>query len=91
MPILWDEPFGIVMAEAMACGTPVLGLARGAVPEVVEHGVTGFVLDRVEALAEAVCRLDKHHRLASRNRVERLYSANAVTEGYLSVYESLTT
>ena len=53
MPILWEEPFGIVMAEAMACGTPVLGLARGAVPEVIEHEVTGFVADHVDGLVAA--------------------------------------
>jgi glycosyltransferase involved in cell wall biosynthesis len=54
MPILWEEPFGIVMAEALACGTPVLGLRRGAVPEVVESDVTGFVRDTVDELVEAV-------------------------------------
>ena len=53
MPILWDEPFGIVMAEAMACGTPIIGLRRGAVPEVVEDGVTGFVADDVDGLVAA--------------------------------------
>ena len=50
MPILWEEPFGIVMAEAMACGTPVIGFRRGAVPEVVDHGVTGFVVDHVDEM-----------------------------------------
>ena len=54
MPILWEEPFGIVMAEAMACGTPVIGFSRGAVPEVVEHGVTGFVADDIDGLVAAV-------------------------------------
>ncbi|MCP9849782.1 glycosyltransferase [Cyanobium sp. Morenito 9A2] len=86
MPILWEEPFGIVMAEAMACGTPVLGFARGVVPEVVEHGVSGFVVEGVEALAEAVGRLELRHRRASRGRVERLYAAEAVADGYLKVY-----
>jgi len=86
MPILWEEPFGIVMTEAMACGTPVLGFGRGAVPEVVEHGVSGFVVEGVEALTEAVGRLEPRHRQASRERVERLFSAEAVAEGYLSVY-----
>ena len=58
MPVLWDEPFGIVMAEAMACGTPVIGFRRGAVPEVVEHGVTGFVVDSVEEMVAAVQQMD---------------------------------
>ncbi|MFS6828166.1 glycosyltransferase family 4 protein [Cyanobium sp. ATX 6F1] len=86
MPILWDEPFGIVMAEAMACGTPVLGFPRGSVPEVVEHGVCGFVLEGVEALSEAVGQLEPRHRQASRERVEQFYSAEAVAQGYLDVY-----
>ena len=62
MPILWDEPFGIVMAEAMACGTPVIGMARGAVPEVVQNEVTGFVADRLDELVEAVGRLPEINR-----------------------------
>lgn len=89
MPILWDEPFGIVMAEALACGTPVLGLRRGAVPEVVEHGVTGFVTDTLDELIEAAGRLPGLDRAASRARAERLYSAEVVADGYLKVYRDL--
>lgn len=89
MPILWDEPFGIVMAEAMACGTPVLGLARGAVPEVIEHGVTGFVSEDVDGLVGAVAQLDEIDRAACRVRVERLFSDAAVTEAYLAVYRDM--
>jgi glycosyltransferase involved in cell wall biosynthesis len=89
MPILWEEPFGIVMAEAMACGTPVLGLARGAVPEVIEHGVTGFVSDDLDALVGAVDRLGEIDRAACRARVERLFSDAAVTEAYLAVYRDM--
>ena len=74
MPILWDEPFGIVMAEAMACGTPVLGFARGAVPEVVEHGVTGFVANDIDGLVAAVGQLGEIDRAACRARVEWLFS-----------------
>lgn len=89
MPILWEEPFGIVMAEAMACGTPVIGLARGAVPEVVEHGVTGFVVGTVDEMISAVDRVGAISRDAARARVERLYSGSAVTDGYLRIYEDL--
>lgn len=89
MPISWDEPFGIVMAEAMACGTPVIGMRRGAVPEVVEHGVTGFVGDTVDELVAAVSSLASIDRKACRNRVESLYSADAVADGYLRVYEAM--
>jgi glycosyltransferase involved in cell wall biosynthesis len=89
MPILWDEPFGIVMAEAMACGTPVLGLSRGAVPEVVEHGVTGFVADNVGALVQAAGRLQEINRAACRDRVERFYSDSSVVDAYLAVYSEM--
>jgi glycosyltransferase involved in cell wall biosynthesis len=89
MPILWEEPFGIVMAEAMACGTPVLGLARGSVPEVVEHGVTGFVSDDVDGLVAAVRKLETISRDACRARAERLFSDTAVVENYLAVYREM--
>ena len=57
MPIEWEEPFGIVMAEAFACGTPVIGFARGSVPEVVREGVNGFVVNTVDDAVRAVARL----------------------------------
>ncbi|MFN0219998.1 MAG: glycosyltransferase family 4 protein [Hyphomicrobium sp.] len=86
MPILWEEPFGIVMIEAMACGTPVIGLRRGAVPEVVAHGVTGFVVDTDDEMAEAIAKLPAIHRAACRQRVATHYSDDAMTEAYLSLY-----
>jgi glycosyltransferase involved in cell wall biosynthesis len=86
MPIQWEEPFGIVMAEAMACGTPVLGLAHGAVPEVVADGVTGFVRGSVDELVEAAGRIGELNRLACRQRVEALFSDRTVVDGYLAVY-----
>lgn len=89
MPILWEEPFGIVMAEALACGTPVLGLRRGAVPEVVEDGVTGFVRDDAAQLAEAVGQLHRLDRQASRQRAERLYSDHVLVDNYLAVYRQM--
>lgn len=89
MPILWEEPFGIVMAEAMACGTPVLGLARGAVPEVVEDGVTGFVRETLDELTDCVARVPALRRRESRLRVEQHYSAEAVGDGYLRIYTDM--
>lgn len=86
MPILWEEPFGIVMAEAMACGTPVLGLRRGAVPEVVEDGVTGFVADELDGLIRAVGRLATLDRAACRASVENIYSDHAVVNAYVEEY-----
>ncbi len=89
MPILWEEPFGIVMAEAMACGTPVIGFRRGAVPEVVDDGITGFVRDKLDELIECVMSLSTIERAACRERVEKLYSADRVTESYLRVYRKM--
>jgi glycosyltransferase involved in cell wall biosynthesis len=89
MPILWEEPFGIVMAEAMACGTPVLGLRRGAVPEIVHNAVTGFVVDTVDELTTAIERVPVIDRAACRARVEQLYSEAAVTEGYIKIYRQM--
>jgi glycosyltransferase involved in cell wall biosynthesis len=89
MPVLWDEPFGIVMVEAMACGTPVIGLARGAVPEVVENGVSGFVCQNIDGLIEAVGRIGEIDRRHCRGRVERLFDDQFITEKYLSVYQDV--
>jgi glycosyltransferase involved in cell wall biosynthesis len=89
MPILWEEPFGIVMAEALACGTPILGLARGSVPEVVDHGVTGFVCDDVGGLVKAVDRLPEIDRFNCRRRAEAMFSDRAVVDGYLTVYHGM--
>ena len=86
MPILWDEPFGIVMAEALACGTPVLGLRRGAVPEVVDDGVTGFVRDTLEELVAAAAALPTIRRAACRAAVAARYSETVVVDGYEAVY-----
>jgi glycosyltransferase involved in cell wall biosynthesis len=91
MPILWEEPFGIVMAEAMACGTPVIGFARGAVPEVIEHGVTGFVSSDVDGLVAQVRRIGEIDRAACRERVERLFSDTAVVDAYCAIYTEMVT
>ena len=89
MPILWEEPFGIVMAEAMACGTPVLGFRRGAVPEVVTDGETGWVVDDLDQLVAAIGRIDAIDRRACRRRVELHYSAAAIAEAYLGIYAAM--
>ncbi len=86
MPVLWEEPFGIVMAEAMACGTPVIGLRRGAVPEVVEDSVTGFVCGSVDEMVIAAQNAAAIDRTACRIRAELLYSEKAVASGYLDIY-----
>ena len=86
MPIEWEEPFGIVMAEALACGTPVVGTRRGSVPEVVVDGVTGFIGDTAGDLADAVGRVGALDRAACRADCEARFSDHAVVEAYLDVY-----
>lgn len=89
MPILWEEPAGMVAIEAMACGTPVIGLRRGGLPEYVEHGVTGYLADDVEGMVDGVKRLDTLNRRACRERVELLFSDSAVVEAYERVYREM--
>jgi glycosyltransferase involved in cell wall biosynthesis len=81
-PIAWPEPFGMVMIEAMACGTPVLATRRGSVPEVVADGVTGFVRATSDELIEAVARIPEIDRRACRRRVAERFSAEVMTAGY---------
>jgi glycosyltransferase involved in cell wall biosynthesis len=89
-PVDWPEPFGLAMTEAMACGTPVLALRRGSVPEVVEDGVTGFVRDSEEDLVEVADDVASLSRRACRERVERHFSVEVMADGYEKVYTSLT-
>lgn len=86
-PIRWDEPFGLVMIEAMACGTPVIATPYGAVPEVVDDGVTGFIVNDLEEATAALGRLDEISAAACRAHVERLFSPGVMTDGYEDVYE----
>jgi glycosyltransferase involved in cell wall biosynthesis len=86
MPIEWEEPFGIVMVEAMACGTPVIGFRRGSVPEVVSDRVTGFVVADVAAAAQAVGRLSAIDRRVVRQSCEERYSSDVIVEQYLALY-----
>jgi glycosyltransferase involved in cell wall biosynthesis len=89
VPIDWPEPVGLVMIEAMACGTPVIAFNRGSVPEIVDHGVTGFVVeDRDEAVA-AVSRLERLSRKAVRLNFERRFTAKRMAQDYLSLYHRL--
>jgi glycosyltransferase involved in cell wall biosynthesis len=88
-PILWPEPFGIVMIEAMASGTPVLALRHGSVPEVVEEGVNGFVRDDVDGLVAALNGVDQIDPAACRATVAERFSVAHMAEDYEAVYERL--
>lgn len=85
-PIDWPEPFGMVMIEAMACGTPVIAWRHGSVPEVIEDGVSGFIVDDMDSACVAVSRLDQLDRRAVRACFERRFGAEQMARGYLSVY-----
>jgi glycosyltransferase involved in cell wall biosynthesis len=85
-PIDWPEPFGLVMIEAMACGTPVIATPRGSVPEIVEDGVTGFLVDTEAEAVEAVERVGQLDRRRVRHEFERRFSARRMAEDYLRYY-----
>ncbi len=87
MPVHWEEPFGIVMAEAMACGTPVIGYRRGSLPEVIRDGVNGFCCDDVEGAVRAVGRLMEIDRTAVRADCERRFGQDVIVDQYLTVYD----
>jgi glycosyltransferase involved in cell wall biosynthesis len=88
-PIQWNEPFGMVMVEAMACGTPVVALRRGSVPEVVVDGVTGFVRDHLDELAEALDRVGELDPEACRRHVAERFDVPVMVGGYEAVYRRL--
>jgi glycosyltransferase involved in cell wall biosynthesis len=88
-PIEWDEPFGLVMIEALASGTPVIGFRRASVPEVIEDGVTGFVVDNVESMADCVRRLDEIERATCRAVAERRFAHSRMVDDYEQCYGSV--
>jgi glycosyltransferase involved in cell wall biosynthesis len=88
-PIDWPEPFGLVMIEAMACGTPVIAFRRGSVPEVVEHGVTGFIVDDEEQASQAIKHLPELDRKRVRDGFERRFTARRMAEDYVRHYQLL--
>ena len=88
-PIDWSEPFGLVMIEAMACGTPVIAFNRGSVPEVIDHGVTGYICEDVHGAVCALQHLDELSRAEIRARFERRFSAKGMAQNYVNVYAAL--
>ncbi|MES1929964.1 glycosyl transferase [Salinisphaera dokdonensis CL-ES53] len=88
-PIDWPEPFGLVLIEAMACGTPVIAWRNGAVPEIVEHGITGFIVDNMDDAVAAVAMLPKLDGEVIRRRFVERFSAARMARDYVEVYRRL--
>ena len=88
-PIERREPFGLVMIESMACGTPVIGFRRGSVAEVVEHGKTGFVVDTKEEMIRAIKQIPSINRSACRTRVEKNFNLSSMVDQYEEIYEEI--
>jgi glycosyltransferase involved in cell wall biosynthesis len=90
-PIDWPEPFGLVMIEAMACGTPVIAYRRGSVPEVLEDGLTGLLVEDMEEAVAATAQVDQLDRCLIRARFEQRFTARRMAEDYVAAYRSLAT
>jgi glycosyltransferase involved in cell wall biosynthesis len=88
-PIDWPEPFGLVMIEAMACGTPVLAFRCGSVPEIVEDGVTGYIVSDVDQAVRAIPNLLALDRRSIRSRFEEHFSAARMATDYVRVYQKI--
>ena len=90
-PITWREPFGLVMVESMATGTPVIAMALGSTPEVIAHGQTGFLCHNVEECIEAIAKANQLNRYACRQHVLNHFSVQRMTDGYEAVYQQMLT
>ena len=88
-PIDWPEPFGLAMIEALACGTPVVAFNRGSVPEVIRHGISGFIADDLDEAVRAVENLPLISRVECRAQFDQRFSARRMAEDYVAVYEGL--
>lgn len=88
-PICWPEPFGLVVIEAMACGTPVIAFRCGSVPELIEDGVTGFIVDAHDDALSAIARLAMVDRRAVRAHFERRFTARRMAQDYVRIYKAL--
>jgi glycosyltransferase involved in cell wall biosynthesis len=88
-PINWCEPFGMVLIEALACGTPVIAWKMGSVPEIVEHGVSGYIIENQEEALEAIKNIHRISRHAVRTAFERRFTACRMAQDYLAIYKHL--
>ena len=88
-PIDWSEPFGLVMIEAMACGTPVIAFGHGSVPEIIDHGVTGFIVQNQEQAIAAANNISRIDRRRCRQVFEQRFAAPVMARRYIDVYREL--
>ena len=88
-PIDWPEPFGLVMIEALACGTPVVAFRGGSVEEIIDHGTTGFIVDDLEEAVDAVLEIDTLDRRACRQSFERLFTGERMASNYVDMYQAV--
>ena len=87
--INFDEPFGLSVVEALACGTPVIASNRGSMPELIDHGVTGFLVDSVDAAVDAIGRIGEIDRAACRAAVSARFAVDRMADRYLDLYRLL--
>ncbi|AVH62375.1 glycosyltransferase [Nostoc sp. 'Peltigera membranacea cyanobiont' N6] len=90
VPIEWEEPFGIVFAEALACGTPVISSSRGALPEIVRQGIDGYLVNSFEEAVTTIEKLPNINRHNCRQRVEQCFSADVIVEQYEKLYQDIS-
>ncbi|MEH1792138.1 glycosyltransferase [Nostoc sp.] len=90
VPIEWEEPFGIVFAEALACGTPVISCSRGALPEIVRQGIDGYLVNSFEEAVTTIEKLPNINRYNCRQRVEQCFSADVIVEQYEKLYQHIS-
>lgn len=88
-PILWEEPFGLVMVEALACGTPVVAFRRGSVPEIIQDGINGFIVDNIDEMVEAVKKTETISPAKCRASVEKRFSVSRMVDEYEAVFEKI--
>ena len=88
-PTVWEEPFGLVMIEAMACGTPVIAFNKGSVPEVIKRNKTGFIVKNEKEMTEAIKKIDKINRADCRKHIEENFTVEKMVDGYERVYEKI--
>lgn len=89
MPIQWDEPFGLVAIESMTCGTPVIAWNRAAMPEIIENGVSGFLINSVEEMAQKISQINKLDRKNARKRVEENFTSEIMAQNYVNLYNQI--